>query len=863
MLKDRPPRLGEWLLKRFLLADECHEKLGDFEEGYHIKAREKGKHKAFAWYWLQLIITIPVFVKNLFYWRLIMLNNYLKIALRNVKRHKGYSLINISGLAIGLTTFILISLYVQYELSYDRYHENSDRIFRVIQYQPQEKTYGKSDFFAFTHSPLGQTLVDRYPEVINATRIMKKYHDILITYKDYSDIENGIYFADPEFFNIFSFELLKGSPKTVLAEPNSIVLSDKMARKYFGREDPIGKIINNGSDEYFVTGVMKNFPENSHFMMDFIIPFEKCLELWPPRGDGWRNRWYCYTYCLLEKGTDPKELENKLVSLRKEISKEKDSKSKFVLQPMIDIHLYSKITGELSNNNEAKYIYMFSTIAFLILIIACINYMNLVTARSTQRGREVGIRKVVGAQRQQLIRQYIGESLFFTILAFVLSVLIVWTVVPVFSSLMGRNLTISLFSNISFGLFLFMSIMITGIISGSYPAFYISSFQPVTVLKGRLSTTAQGKTLRNVLVVFQFSISIVLIICALAVRGQLDFIQNTNVGYDKDQIVIFKLRDQEALGKSEVIMTELLKNPHILKVSSSGHLPNRITGIGRFKFPDHPDDKDTELKFGWIDHNFMDLYNIKLVSGRNFSRDFPTDAEGAIIVNEVAVKRFGWDEPLGKELKSGKNIYKVIGVVKDFNFESLHNEIDPLGLFNTSYPYHISVKIDGNNIPKTLTFLESQMNKFSPKYPFEFSFFDEEFAMAYRTEQKLGEMFNTFTLIAIFISCLGLLGLATFTAEQRTKEIGIRKVLGATKFRIILLLSNELVKWILISNAIALPIGYNIMSKWLKNFAYRIDLGVEIFILSSLAALCIALLTVSFQTLRAATSNPVDSLRYE
>lgn len=860
----RPPRLAEWILKR-VYARRAHDtRLGDFGEIFNEIIKEKNVFMAWIWYWNQTFKSFFLRTKNSLFWRLEMFMNYLKIALRNMKRHKGYSFIYIAGMAIGITCSILILLYVQYELSYDKYHKNYDRIYRVIQYQP-EKKYLSSDYFAPTQAPLGPELMNRYPEVISATRI-NLFSNVLISSRKSSFLEPNIFFADPEIFEIFSFELLKGDRHTALNDPYSMVISERMAEKYFGSEDPVGKVIRyQNSDEFRITGVLKNIPENSHLKMEFIASFKSYTDMRWYNPDRWEPGWFCYTYCLLHQDTDPIALENKLVSLSDEVFEINHIKSQLVLQPLSKIHLYSNINREISDNADIRFIYILSFTAFVILLIACINYMNLATARSAQRGKEVGIRKVVGAQKIQLIKQFIGESLVFIFSALILSILFVLIFLPTFNSFFERNITFNVGDNLQFILILFMLIISTGIISGSYPALFISSFKPVTALKGTFSKRSKSAVFRNFLVVIQFSITIIFIICTLVVRKQLKYIRNVDVGYNKDQIVVLVVRDSSALLNNETIKTEFLKNPNILKISSSSCLPNSITSFQ----PDWPNDQignKVTVYVGHVDYDFTDLYDIKVTKGRNFSRDFPTDENRAILLNEAAVKSLGWESTLGRMVShyGSPGAVEIIGIVKNFNFQSLHTKIKPLYLYlDPSGGNYLSVKIKASNIPETIEFLRAGMKRFSPNYPFEYYFFDDVFDMAYRAEQRMESIFSTFAFLSIFIACLGLLGLVSFVAEQKTKEIGIRKVLGASATNIISLLSKKFIKWIIVANVVAWPIAHYFMNKWLQNFAYGIDFSLWIFALATVLALFIAFLTISFQTIKAATANPVDSLRYE
>lgn len=794
-----------------------------------------------------------------------MFKNYLKIAFRNISRHKGYSFINIFGLAVGLAALVLILLYVQYEFSFDKYHKKSDQIYRIgVKWSG---IVGKETDFVRTPMPLAPALKDEFPEVLSAVRL-QSHAETAVSYGEKNFLEKRLFFADPDIFKIFSFPLLRGDPGTALKEPDSVILSERMAKKYFGSENPIGKVlVCDGKDPLKVTGVMKDIPSNSHFVMDFVVPF-KFLRA-RTRNKSWS--WLSYlTYILLRKDADPRALEGKFTAsmgrhYKKELGTDWTAKNRLFLQPLSRIHLYSHRVGEIEANSDIKYIYIFSAIALLILVMSCINYMNLATARSARRSREVGIRKVVGAKRKQLIRQFLGESLVLTFIALIIAVFMVETLLPAFNSLIERNLSLNLQKNstVLLGIFVFV-----GLLAGSYPALAISSFKPVTVIKGKYTSGPTGSALRNFLVVIQFSISIILVVCTLVVKNQLSFIKNRDPGYTKDRIVVVNIKDKEARKKITALKTRLLQHPNILSVSSSSSLPHDVDSLQTMSWPGKPADVKALMYGCYVDYDFIDLYGIKILKGRNFSRDFPSDKQGAYLLNESAVKSLGWETPVGKDFfGEGEEKFrgKIVGVVKDFHLLSFHNKIEPLYLCLKPgmYSDYLSVKIRGNNIPGTIKFLEENMKTFSPAYPFEYSFFDDIFDSVYRTEQKLGDAFGIFAFTAILIACLGLFGLASLSAESRTREIGIRKVLGATVTNVILMLSKEFTRWVLLANIIAWPTAYYFMNNWLKNFAYRATLGIEIFILSGLLALLIALGTISFQSIRAASANPVESLRYE
>jgi putative ABC transport system permease protein len=797
-----------------------------------------------------------------------MFKNYLKIAFRNIREHKVYSFINIFGLAVGLACLILILLFMQYELSFDTYHEKADQIYRLVKEEKSEtsKRMYKS---LLTPKALVPTLKEECPEIIAATRLIKT--STVITYGEKNFLEKRIYFAEPDLLKIFSFDLVKGDPATALKDPRSIVLTQQMSKKYFGSRDPMGKTLAvDGTYQLKVTGVLKNIPKNSHFIMDFVIPLDAYLLTQELKISEWRTNIF-RSYILLREDADPRQLEGKFPAIIKKVLKrdlnyEGPVPVRLFTQSLSKIHLYSHYGGELTANSDIRYIYLFTIIAVLILMMSCINYVNLATARAARRSKEVGIRKVVGAKRVHLIKQFLGESFLLTFIAFVIAIFIVEITLPGFNSLIEKDLSFNIINNFQFALGLFVLMVIVGVLAGGYPALAISSFNPITIVGGQHSSGPKGAALRNLLVLAQFTISIILIICTLVVNNQLGFIRHRDMGYSKDNILVMPIRDKEVGNKLDVVKTELLQNPDILSVSASNTLPNDVDWGFPADWPGKAENIEIIFYAGFVDYDFIDLYQLKLVEGRNFSRDFPSDEKGAYILNESAVKTLGWEAPLGREFGSKTRRGKIVGIIKDFHLLSLHEKIQPLFYYlepATRFKRFISVKISGNRIPGTIAFLEKKMKTFSPRYPFEYRFFDEIFDRAYIIEQKLAGTFTICALVTILIACLGLLGLASFTAEQKTKEIGIRKVMGATVSGIVLLLSKKFTRWVLAANIIAWPIAYVAMKQWLQNFAYRATLGIEIFVLSGLLALMIALGTISYQSFRAASTNPVESLRYE
>jgi len=792
-----------------------------------------------------------------------MLWNYLKVTWRNIRRYKGYSSINIVGLAVGLASCILILLWVQDELSYDKFHTSADDLYRVV--AEWRKTEPATHYWPVC-APLAPALKEEFPEIVKAARFTRLRRGQLVKFGDKNFTEAQICLTDPDFFEMFTFPLVQGDAQTALSNPESFVLTEKMAAKYFGTEDPIGKTLNiNNEYDFVVTGVLKNIPHNSHLQFDFLGPFiriEDFERAWAVL-DNWTLNGFA-TYVQLDRNASPVEVTDKIATyLQKHVQESKDV---IYLQSLKDIHLYSShIQFGIEGQGDIRYVYIFSIVAFFVLIIASINFMNLSTARSSNRAKEVGLRKVVGAKRAQLIRQFFCESVVMAFCSLILAVVLVELFLPVFINLSGKQLSLDFTSHVNILSAIVLLTLITGFLSGSYPALFLSSLRPVKILKGISKTEGQGYLFRRILVVSQFSLSIFLIICTVVVSHQVGFMRNKKLGFDKEQVAYFPIRD-ELVPRYESFKSELLKNTGIKNVAVSSNLPtsgvilttDKVTWEGK-----NPEDV-VVLEVTSAGYDFIETLNMEMVKGRSFSNEFSSDEEEAIVINETAEKIIGIEDPVGKQLVFGESAVTIIGVVKDYHFKSLHSEIEPLVLAIVPSLYrYVFVKLDAGNISNTLANIESAWKSFFPDTPFEFHFLDDAYDRLYRSERRMGTLFNSFTILAVFISCLGLFGLASFMAEKRTKEIGIRKVLGASVNGIVVLLNKQFAKWVLIANIVAWPAAYYAMSRWLQGFAYRINLEIWTFALAAIAALAIAVMTVSYQSIKAALTNPADSLRYE
>ncbi len=804
-----------------------------------------------------------------------MLKNYFKITLRNISRNKLYSGLNIVGLAIGLACCILILLYVHDELSYDRFHDNADSIYRVV---PTFVTQERTMYLATNAHVQGPMLKDEFPEVLEYIRFTPYGSPKVIEYENISFSEERFLMADETVFTVFSFDMIIGNPKEALVNPNTIVLTEDMAEKYFGSEDPMGKILKINHDAlYTVTGVIKNIPSASHLQPDFFASIST-MGLKPPTNlaqELLSNMNY-YTYVLLQEGTDYVGMEQKFTEgINRHIGtmlKQLGGTGEIGLQPLTKIYLHSDRELESETMGDISYVWLFSGVGIFILLLACLNFMNLSTARSANRAKEVGLRKVVGANKSQLVRQFLGESLILTSISFVLAIIFVLMSMSFFRNISGKDILINSLLNPVIlagfaGLFL-----IIGLIGGSYPAFFLSSFKPVEVIQGTLKRGAKSSVLRIVLVSFQFAVSIILIIGTFTVNTQLKYVRSKNLGYDKEHVIVMQMRNNETRQKYEAIKEAIQRNPNVINVSASTTSPLGTSDFSAHHAVGKPEDQISMFWAQMVDENYIDTYKMEMAQGRNFSKEFTSDKEESIIINEAAVKKLGWqDDPINQQIERFSSMterkpYNVIGVVKDYHFQSLHEQIEPMILYYTS-PYGsfsiLSVRVRPENIQETIGFLETTWAQFDSQYPFEYSFVDDQYDALYRTEVRLGKLFSYFTTLAILIGCLGLFGLTAFTTEQRTKEIGIRKVLGASVQGIIYMLVRDFTKWVFLAVVVAWPIGYLVMNSWLKNFAYRANLGVWIFLSSALLAFMISIVTVSYQSIKAALANPAISIKHE
>lgn len=804
-----------------------------------------------------------------------MLKSYLKIAWRNLLKNKVFSFINISGLAIGISACFIILLFIQDELSYDRFNEKADRIVRVVF---KSSVNGGKINEPFVMPPVAQTMKNDYPEVEEATRI-RTYGNPKVSYGD-KTFQNGSFaYVDSDFFKVFTIPLLRGDASTALQQPNRIVITEETAKKYFGNEDPIGKVLKfyNGTSLYTVTGVIDKIPANAHFHFDMLGSMSSMQEA---REQNWMVSNY-FTYLVLSKGYDYKKLEAKLPAMvEKYIGPQivsemgmslsqfrtKGNELGFSLEPLTDIHLHSDGHSEMEPGGNVQYLYVFGVVAIFMLLIACVNFVNLSTASASKRAKEVGVRKVMGSLRRDLIWQFLLESLMVTVIALILSIILAQLALPVFNDLAGKNLVLGF--NAKTILSLLALTFLVGLLAGTYPAFFLSSFKPVVVLKSRLLQGKMSVILRKGLVVFQFLISVGLMIGTITVYQQLKYIQNKQLGYDKDQLLV--LNNSWALGKNEQVFKEqLLKDARVLNVTTSAYKPvGPSYSNNTMIYPDGKDNLVTRMLRYDIDEQYIPTMGMHILAGRNFAKTFSTDSTG-IIINEAAANAFGWGKDAvghvvtyanynGKQKKE----FTVIGVVKNFNFRSLHEAITPLVMV-LQPQWGLIIKVKGRDVSGLLAAMKKQWAKFNTDEPFDYVFMDELYSKTYIVEQKTGRILNIFAALTICVACLGLFGLSTFTAEQRAREIGIRKVLGASVGQITNMLSREFIKLVLFACVIAFPLSYWIMHQWLEEFAYRVPISWWAFLIAAFVAISIALATVSFQAMKAALMNPVKSLKME
>lgn len=857
-LRSKIPKLPYWILRKLACHSLPEGYAGDIEEEYEERVRYLGKRNTTTWIWFHALAALPKALKYEFGWEVQMIKNYLKIALRNISKNKGYSFLNITGLTIGIGCCLFIGLYSQFEQSFDKFHENIDRIYRI-------NLTGQ----VTTIPALAPAMKANFPEVENFVQ-MYDPGEGLIKLTNNISFKTKVMYSNAQIFNVFTLPLLSGIPETALELPFSAVIDEETAQKYFRDENPVGKTLNIstrfGVNDFQITGIMKNIPINSHFNTHLFVSLAT-FEQYGVNLNTWGSN-YMHSYVLLEKNSDYHAVENKMPELFEKYTGTKNDS--YTLQPLADIYLKSAdLSFQMKPGSDMNFIYILSFTAFLILLIGCVNYINLFTARSIKRFREIGVRKVFGANRSQLVYQFLCESLLMTIMAVFLSVAAVCLFVNPLSALFGTELKLNMINIPSF-IFLTLGIGIISMsLSGIYPAYFLSTLKPADIFKRAHAVKPGSAFFRNSLVIFQFAISVFLIIASLAITNQVQFIRNKKLGFDREHIVVIPvLQNSELLSKQDIVKTEMLQISGVEALTFSSTIPMNLDWRNSVDFEGRTDYTESiQICCSYVDYDFLDVFGLELVAGRNFSRDIVSDAifERSFIINEAAAKQLGWENPLGKRMRfSQREMGTVIGVVKDFHNLPLSQRIEPVALTLTDMNKRLlSIKIHSENIPDTLAAIEKTWNEFSNGWPFEYEFMDKAYDNMYKSEIRIKNQLQFFSVLAIFLSCFGLFGLVSFIIERRTKEIGIRKVLGASVFEIIALFTRGFTKQIILANLFAWPIAYFFMNKWLQNFAYRINIGFLIFIAASALSFSVFLITIFVQTYKAAAANPVKSIRNE
>jgi putative ABC transport system permease protein len=876
----KPPQRVIAFLRWFCREDYIDEIEGDLTELFRKESARSPHIAKWKLLWNVIRYLRPEFIKSFRNHQpaaFVMYKNYLKIGWRNLLNKKGYSFINISGLALGIACCIIIFMYVSYERSFDNYHAKGDRIYRVIHgWKDDKNSSGNSteSYWVWGNAPVGQAIQDYFPEIDKVVQFSGR-SDLLLTHGENTFQEEGVFFMDSTAFDVFSWKLLKGNPKTALAAPFSIVLTESAAKKYFGNEDPLGKTLKgsessgrSNAGEYLVTGVMEDVPSNSHFRFQALLSLSTFRKSIPEVFTEWGYVDF-YTYFLVKDHFDRAAFEAKIPAFLKRHNKDPENKYHIAIEPLKEMYLGTVCQRQPGETGSVANLYIFSIIGLFVLVIAIINFMNLSTARSMERSKEVGIRKAIGAERSSLISQFLSESFIIVFMAMMVALLLVTAGLPLMKNLTGRTLDVQRFITIqNVGLLAALTLLVA-IVAGSYPSFVLSSFNAVKVLKGMGKSGKVGVSLRKGLVIFQFSLSIALLAGTLIVVLQMNHILGKDLGFDKEQMLILDYNYDEVVNrKREALKTEMESHPGILSAAFSrsvpgSYFPNAYTEIissdGAMKGMAQP--------IFQVGMDFINHYGLKMAAGRSYSREHPSDTIGGLVINEAAARQYGYSNPadiVGKKYKQWGREGEIIGVAKDFNFISLHRNIEPLTLPLEPFACrYLSLKVKTADLPATIEQVRTTWKELAPHRPFLYSFLDEDFNKQYQKDFNFKNLFTVFSSLAIFIACLGLLGLATYTTEIRTKEIGIRKVLGANVYSIVTLLSKDFLALVVIAMVIATPVAWYGMDKWLEGFAYHIEIHVWVFILSGVFAMAIAALIISFQTIRTAVANPVNSLRSE
>jgi len=787
-----------------------------------------------------------------------MLKNLIKTAVRHILKHFGYSVLNILGLTLGISSALFLIIYVADEISYDHYHEKADRIYRVSTTikEPDDKFT-----WIVAQIPFGPQVVHDYPEVQSFVRFIPMPR-ALYKFEDKEFNEENFFYVDSTLFDIFSYKVIKGEVKSALLAPKKIILTEKIANRYFGKSDPIGKTLTTGNDTYEVTGVIQDVPSNSHFRFDAVASRNNL----PKQLGSWGN-FGVYTYLLFPANFDVKAFETKMQGMyetyMKPIFGPMNITLSYILEPITRIHLYSTNANEPEPTGSITYVYIFGIVAIFLVLIAAMNYMNLATARSTKRAREVGLRKVVGSRRSPLVLQFLSESMAFTFISLIISIILIILLLPIFNHLAGKSFNLQVIYSPVVIISLLAVMIIVGIFGGSYPAFFLSRFSPVTVLKGEITPGSAGSLFRKILVVIQFTVSVIMIICTLIVFTQLNYLKTMDQGFDQKNVISLQLNGPMS-RKYPVLKQGLLENPNVKFVTSTNSSVGEGSGKLIFNVETDQGMAQKGVNFTLVDHDFIETMGIKMVSGRAFQQNMPSDTLSAVVVNETFVNRMGWKDPIGKKVEAGDaNTLRarVICVMKDYHQTGMYNDIESLLMAYRPLNDIIYIKLSGNETQPTLSFIETKWKEIFPGQPFVYTYLSERFNRQFDADEKRGLIFTMFTILAILIACLGLFGLASYMVEQRTKEIGIRKVFGANENTILRLISRDFLILVSIGIVIAVPVAYYFMSRWLENYVYRTKIGVPLLLSAALLTILITFITISYKAYQAAIMNPANALK--
>jgi len=864
---NKPPKLAALLLTRMIDKNIRYGAMGDFEEQARAIYREYGAVKARIYWWAQVFAALPGFIHHSFYWSVAMLRHNLKTTSRHIRKNKGYSLINILGLSIGMTCALYVMMFVRFERSYDDYHPDPDSIFRVAM---EFKTRTTESLEAMTYSPMRNVFKEQFPAVAYAARV-RHGTEPLVKHEDRVFYETQQMWTDTDLFHIFSIPFIVGDPSTALDRLGTVVIARRIAQKYFLSTDVLGRVLEIDGNAYEITGVVEDCPRNTHLKYELFHSFRDF------ESERWTRSWtanMAYNYIKLHAGADRPAFEEQIRRISDPYSGQRDRElgysRHYFLQRIRDIHLFSHMREETEPPGNPLYLVICSAVGVLILLIACLNFVNLSTALSAHRAKEVGMRKVVGAQRRQLMMQFLGDALVFSTLALVVSFILANVLLTTFNQLSGMMFRISDILSLDVLLPLVGLAVGIGLVAGCYPAIFLSRFKPVSTLRGTLRSGVRGGTLRRILVVGQFTISIILIVCTLMVYRQLGFMKNQNLGFQPEQKLVIPMRGGVTIEDNyEAIKYELTQHPNVTGAAASAYIMGTSFDTQYIYRMNAVDDRRQVVNHLYIDTDFIPLYGIDMAAGRSFQKEMHTDSEDAVIINETAVEALGFltpQEAVGQQVESGPdgNIRIIVGVTEDFHYKGLASEIQPIVL--KIYPprfYNITLSVKTDDLQKTLFFVDRKLNELFPDNPLHHFFLDTFFNRQYQKEEQVGRLFGMLSCLGLSIAALGLLGLISFTAVQRTKEIGIRKVLGSSVVGIIALLTRDFTRLVLLSNLIAWPVAYFLIRRWLVQFPYRTAIGLDVFFLSGMLVLIVAVVSVGYQSVKAALTNPVDSLKYE